>query len=350
MYPETAGLLRPLPIFLPGCGSLCFTPAMQSRIAALAMMVVHGSGPGGFRRRKKGKQGVGHVPHGDGGTDNPKMIFPPDGERPDPLFPARCRRSASRMSVVLQPVSFGWSARTTAWFSSSSPVPSTAWPRVTNANQGRWMIAQVNGRVVDGVLIDKQIGDGFIVIWKGRHPGGYRRSSTRRCRASVPTRKRRSNCHPMIRLFCSHPRPWPAAPGPRRIELRLPTENQHLFTGELDRFYMYVDRTFEGETQPSRGKRGTYGFVRTAMRINGEILLTKFHEGIDISPVNRDQAGNPLDLVSSIAAGRVAYVSPVAGQQQLRQIRGRRAPLGELVDLSRSTPTSRKSPASRAIR
>jgi hypothetical protein len=38
---------------------------------------------------------------------------------------------------------------------------------VTSANQGRWMIAQVNGRVVDGVLIDQQIDDGLMVVWKG---------------------------------------------------------------------------------------------------------------------------------------------------------------------------------------
>jgi hypothetical protein len=38
---------------------------------------------------------------------------------------------------------------------------------VTASNQGRWLIAQVNGRAVDGVIIDKQVNDGFIVIWKG---------------------------------------------------------------------------------------------------------------------------------------------------------------------------------------
>ncbi len=97
------------------------------------------------------------------------------------------------------------------------------------------------------------------------------------------------------------------------LDLRLPTGNQHLFTGELDRFYMYVDRHFEGQhTKP--WEAGSYGFVRTAMRINGEMLLTKFHEGIDISPIHRDPQGNPLDLVSSIAAGRVAYVSQIAGR------------------------------------
>lgn len=97
------------------------------------------------------------------------------------------------------------------------------------------------------------------------------------------------------------------------IDLRLPTENQHLFTGELDKFYMYVDRNFEGQaTQP--WEAGSFGFVRTAVRINGQVILTKFHEGIDISPVKRDKAGNPLDLVSSIADGKVVYISPQAGR------------------------------------
>lgn len=41
---------------------------------------------------------------------------------------------------------------------------------VTAANTGRWLIARVNGRIVDGVLIDKQITDGQLVIWKGIAP------------------------------------------------------------------------------------------------------------------------------------------------------------------------------------
>lgn len=104
----------------------------------------------------------------------------------------------------------------------------------------------------------------------------------------------------------------PAADSPA-IDLRLPTENNHLFTGELDKFYMYVDRNFEGQhTKPFEG--GQFGFVRTPIRVNGEVLLTKFHEGIDIAPIKRDTAGNPLDLVSAIADGTVVHVSPLAGR------------------------------------
>ncbi len=38
---------------------------------------------------------------------------------------------------------------------------------ITNANVNRWMLAMVNGRKVDAVIIDKQVDDGYLVIWKG---------------------------------------------------------------------------------------------------------------------------------------------------------------------------------------
>jgi len=97
------------------------------------------------------------------------------------------------------------------------------------------------------------------------------------------------------------------------LELRLPTENNHLFTGEPEKFYMYVDRTFEGETtQPWEG--GAFGYVRSPIRVGGQVVMSRFHEGIDIAPVKRDKAGNPLDLVMSISGGKVVHVSPVSGR------------------------------------
>lgn len=92
----------------------------------------------------------------------------------------------------------------------------------------------------------------------------------------------------------------------------LPTANDHLFKGEPEKFYMHVDRIFEGVTsKPWEG--GAYGYVRTPIRINDEVVLTKFHEGIDIAPMERDKAGNPLDIINSIADGTVAYISTIAG-------------------------------------
>jgi hypothetical protein len=97
------------------------------------------------------------------------------------------------------------------------------------------------------------------------------------------------------------------------VDLQLPTENHHLFTGEPEKFYMYVDRIFEGETtKPWEG--GSFGFVRTPIRVGQDVVLTKFHEGIDIQPVKRDKAGNPLDLVMAITGGTVVHASDVAGR------------------------------------
>jgi murein DD-endopeptidase MepM/ murein hydrolase activator NlpD len=97
------------------------------------------------------------------------------------------------------------------------------------------------------------------------------------------------------------------------IDLGLPTENQRLFSGEPEKFYMYVDRYFDDEhTQPWEG--GSYGYVRTSMRLGDQVIQTKFHEGIDIAPIKRDKAGNPLDLVCSIAEGKVAYISSISGR------------------------------------
>lgn len=97
------------------------------------------------------------------------------------------------------------------------------------------------------------------------------------------------------------------------LDLRLPTENRHLFTENPERFYMYVDRNFEGEqSKPWDG--GAYGYVRTPVRVRGEVVMTRFHEGIDIAPVKRDRAGNPLDLIMSIADGTVIYTSNISGR------------------------------------
>ena len=97
------------------------------------------------------------------------------------------------------------------------------------------------------------------------------------------------------------------------LDLQLPTENHHLFSGNPEKFFMYVDRYFEGDhTQPWEG--GSYGYVRTSQRVGEQIIQTKFHEGIDIAPMKRDKAGNPLDLVSAIAAGKVVYASAISGR------------------------------------
>lgn len=91
-----------------------------------------------------------------------------------------------------------------------------------------------------------------------------------------------------------------------------PTENNLLLLNRNDRFYMHVDRHFEGESsKPWQG--GAFGFTRTPMRFDGKVVETKFHEGIDIKPLWRDENGAPTDKIRAIADGRVVHVNAVPG-------------------------------------
>ncbi len=93
----------------------------------------------------------------------------------------------------------------------------------------------------------------------------------------------------------------------------LPTENDALYHGGGDAYFMYCDRLFEKvKSQP--WEAGTYGFVRNPFRLqDGRILYSRFHEGIDVKPMRRDADGVPLDPVYPVARGVVAYVNDKPG-------------------------------------
>lgn len=93
--------------------------------------------------------------------------------------------------------------------------------------------------------------------------------------------------------------------------ITLPTENNFLDTGKNEQFYTYVNRSFEGKaSKPWTG--GAYGFVRNKIRCEDGVICTKFHEGVDITPLRRDSAGEPLDPIKSISKGVIAYTNPKA--------------------------------------
>ena len=96
------------------------------------------------------------------------------------------------------------------------------------------------------------------------------------------------------------------------VKLQLPTKNSAIFTSRPDDFYMYTDRTFEGVTSKP-WQAGQYGFVRNMKRTSEGVIGTRFHEGIDIKPVTRDDKGNPLDEVMAIATGQVVYTNNTPG-------------------------------------
>lgn len=98
------------------------------------------------------------------------------------------------------------------------------------------------------------------------------------------------------------------------LVFRLPTDNETLFTTGGDDYYMYVDRNFEGEkTRPWQG--GTYGMVRNPFRPSpgAPVLFSRLHEGIDVKPLYRNAAGEPLDDVRPIAPGVVVHASKKPG-------------------------------------
>lgn len=115
---------------------------------------------------------------------------------------------------------------------------------------------------------------------------------------------------PLILALLSLPLPVRAV---QDLVYRLPTQNDAIFRGDNEAFYMYVDRTFEGtKSKPWQG--GTFGMVRTAFRASdGSIMCSRFHEGIDIKPVKRDASGAPQDIVRPIAPGVVVYTSARPG-------------------------------------
>jgi murein DD-endopeptidase MepM/ murein hydrolase activator NlpD len=96
------------------------------------------------------------------------------------------------------------------------------------------------------------------------------------------------------------------------VDLALPTDNDALFHDDGPAFYQYVERDYKGvKSTPWEG--GQYGFVRDPAETAEGIFNTRFHEGIDIRALHRDERGEPLDEVRAIAAGKVVYANFVPG-------------------------------------
>lgn len=98
-------------------------------------------------------------------TDNPKMIFPLDVSGRTHYFrrvPEISGKDVTAFSPFPSGVGedFGVALQL-------KPNASNRLAAIANANQGRWLAAAVNGRFVDGVIIDKPVNDGYIIIWKG---------------------------------------------------------------------------------------------------------------------------------------------------------------------------------------
>ena len=96
------------------------------------------------------------------------------------------------------------------------------------------------------------------------------------------------------------------------LDLVLPTDNDALFHGGGADFYQYIERDYHGEkSTPWEG--GQYGFVRDPEQTGAGVIYRRFHEGIDIRCLHRDEGGEPIDEVHAIADGKVVYTNLVPG-------------------------------------
>lgn len=138
---------------------------MKLRVAVLLMLAVLALAPPLFGGGKNENKASVTFHLETEATDNPKMIFP-QGVGNQTRYFRRMPEISIKDIVSFSP----FPSDTGESFGIVFRLKGNAVNRlaaVTAANQGRWLISQVNGRAVDGVIIDKQVSDGYIVIWKG---------------------------------------------------------------------------------------------------------------------------------------------------------------------------------------
>ena len=138
---------------------------MISRFAALSMMVLLAICPTVLASGKKEIKASVTFHIETEATDNPKMIFPQLANGKQRFF-RRLPEFATKDILNFNPFpsEMGENYGIVIKLKGGAINRLAA---ISNANQGRWLIAQVNGRVVDGVFLDRQIDDGVLVIWKG---------------------------------------------------------------------------------------------------------------------------------------------------------------------------------------
>lgn len=139
---------------------------MQPRLAALLMMLVLAFAPSAFASGKKDTKAILSFHMETEGTDNPKMIFEQLANGKVRYF-RRMPEVTTKDVVAFAPFPAEGGGDNYGIVFQLKDNAAKRFAAITSANQGRWLIAQANGRIVDGVLIDKQVDDGRIVIWKG---------------------------------------------------------------------------------------------------------------------------------------------------------------------------------------
>jgi len=145
---------------------MCFNPAMLHRIKTLATLAFLCLVPIAHAGGKKDDAPVVSFHVETEATDNPKMTFPMQVGGQVRYF--RLLSDISFKDVAaFSPFPDNLGGET---FGVALQLKGPAGRRLSAmsaTNQGKWLVARVNGFPRDAVVIDKQIDDGFLIIWKG---------------------------------------------------------------------------------------------------------------------------------------------------------------------------------------
>lgn len=139
---------------------------MRKHIAALMMLLTLAIAPAALAGGKKEAKATVSFHMETEATDNPKMIFPQLANGKKRFF-RRLPEFSNRDVASFSPFPSEFGGDDYGLVLQLKPQVFNRLAAITNASQGKWMISEVNGRVVDGVMIDKQVNDGRMVIWKG---------------------------------------------------------------------------------------------------------------------------------------------------------------------------------------
>jgi len=138
---------------------------MHTRFATITMMILVALAPALFGSGKKEAKANVSFHMQTEASDNPKMMFPQLANGQTHYF-RRMPEIGVKDVVSFSPFPSEIGGSYGMIFKLKGNAASRL-AALTNANQGRWMVSQINGRVVDGVMIDGQVNDGVVVIWKG---------------------------------------------------------------------------------------------------------------------------------------------------------------------------------------
>jgi hypothetical protein len=136
---------------------------MPIRIALLLTILAVMWPPAGMAMGKKDDKAAVSFHIETESTDNPKMIFAQEMGGVTRYFRRIPEVSIKDMAVYTP---FPNEAGDYGAVFRLKPRGANRLSALTAVNQGRYLLAMVNGRAVDAVMVDAQIEDGVLVIWK----------------------------------------------------------------------------------------------------------------------------------------------------------------------------------------